>query len=507
MADLLVGGVKQCRDLESFLPEAGVIGQGQAEVAGAHDGHAQVAVETQDLPQVPPQFLYVVADAAHAEFAEVGEVFADLGGVEVKLLRERLGGDCLDAGRIEFVEAAQVDRQPIGRQFRDLIRRLSPLVRPIHKVQCYRKVEWTVALRAAALAALVLLVGQIADAQPATRRLTTIAALRQFPGFYHLQNITLRGEFTDDGTRIMLRADEHDIRVVLGDGVRTTSGPVELRGYLIDVGRLEPADPRVTAVAAGRDTERWPRPGEELFVQATNVMPAAPVTGLTVRALALEPWRYEGQNVTVIGNFRGRNLFGDLPGAPGTERYEFVIRGAEGAIWVTGLRPRGRGFEFEIDRRIDTDKWLEVTGTVVHERGLVSIAATALAVAEAPAVTETSEEPDEPPPPPPPLEVVFSSPTDGEIDVAPGAPVRIQFSRGLNPKTVEGAIRVSYAGAAPKVAPPAFETTYDAASRALTLRFSEPLERFRTVRVEVTDTLRAFDGGIAQPWVVTFTVG
>jgi hypothetical protein len=56
-------------------------------------------------------------------------------------------------------------------------------------------------------------------------------------------------------------------------------------------------------------------------------------------------------------------------------------------------------------------------------------------------------------------------------------------------------------------APPAFETTYDAANRAITLRFKEPLQRFRTVRVEVLDALRAFDGAPAKPWTLTFSVG
>ena len=86
-------------------------------------------------------------------------------------------------------------------------------------------------------------------------------------------------------------------------------------------------------------------------------------------------------------------------------------------------------------------------------------------------------------------------------------PVRVQFSRGLDPKSVAGSIRISYPGAGPDVAPPPFQTTYDAASRALTIRFAQPLERFRTVRVEILDTLKAFDGGAAKPWSLTFTVG
>lgn len=347
-----------------------------------------------------------------------------------------------------------------------------------------------------------------AAAQPGaanTRRLTTIEALRQFPGYYHLQNVVLRGEFAEAGATISLRADDNQIRTVMADGVRTSTGAVEIRGQLIDVGRLEPSDPRAGAPSEGRETERWPRPGEELFVRVTAVTSAQPVIGLSVRTLALEPWRYDGQKVTVVGNFRGRNLFGDLPGAPGRSRYDFVIRGAEGAVWVANIRPRGRGFDLDIDRRVDSDKWLEVTGTLVHERGLVRIDATALTLTKAPQITEATEEPEAPPPPPPPLEVVFSSPTDGEADIPSGDPIRIQFSRGLDPKSLAGAVRISYVGSS--ATPPAFQTTYDAANRAITLRFTQPLEPFRTVRVELLETLRAFDGGIAKPWTVTFSVG
>jgi hypothetical protein len=303
---------------------------------------------------------------------------------------------------------------------------------------------------------------------------------------------------------VTFRADGNDIRVLLADGARASSGPVEIRAQLIDVGRLEPTDPRVTPLAEGRGDAPWPRPGEELVARVTSTVPADPVTALTVRALALEPWRWEGQKVTVSGNFRGRNLFGDLPGAPGESRWDFVIRGAEGAIWVTGERPRGRGFNLDIDRRVDTDAWLEVSGIVVHDRGLVRIQAAQLALAKAPEVAAPVE-PEAPPPPPPPLEVVFSSPTADEVDVSSGAVVRIQFSRGLDPKSLDGAFRVSYLGG--DTTPPAFETTYDAASRAVALRFAEPLARFATVRVDVLDTLRAFDGGAIAGWTLTFSVG
>ena len=353
------------------------------------------------------------------------------------------------------------------------------------------------------------------------RRLATIEALRQFPGFYHLQNVVLRGELVEGGGGLLLRSDTSDVRAVLNEGVSTASGPVEVRGQLIDVGRLEPGDARAGRVArtsldpAG-DGERWPRPGEELLLRVTRVSEAQPVAlaAASVRALALEPWRFEGQQVTVTGNFRGKNLFGDLAGAPGKGRYDFVLRGADGAIWVTGLRPRGRGFDLDVDRRLDTGRWVKVTGTVAQDRGLVLLEATTIEIAEAPEATEPVEEPDAPAAPLVPVDVVFSSPTQGETDVSRTAPIRIQFSRGLDEASLPGGIRASYLGgpaAAPGTPAPSpdgtFKLSYDGATRAVELRFSEPMAPFRTIRVEVLESLKGFDGAPVTPFTLTFSVG
>ena len=73
---------------------------------------------------MPLEIADVVADAADAELAEVGEVLADLRGVQVELLGERLRRDGADARIFERVQAAQVDRQPVGRELGNLIGRL-----------------------------------------------------------------------------------------------------------------------------------------------------------------------------------------------------------------------------------------------------------------------------------------------------------------------------------------------------------------------------------------------
>ncbi len=356
-------------------------------------------------------------------------------------------------------------------------------------------------------AILFLLCANSAEAQSSARRLTTIDALRQFPGYFHLQNVLLRGEFADSDSRVTFRAADEEMRVHLVDGASATSGPVEIRAQMMDIGRLESTDPRVAPVAGGRDAERWPKPGEEFVLFVNGVTSAQPATTPTLRALALEPWRFEGQKVTVVGQFRGRNLLGDLPASPAKGRYDFVVRSADGSAWVTGLRPRTRDVELSVTARVDTGRWVQVSGTVARERGLVLIEGMTFAEAAAPELPTASEEPSAPAVPVLPVEVVFSSPTANETDVPAMTSVRVQFSRGLNPGTLAGQIRVSYLGADPGSTPPAFQHAYDAANRAVEIKFAQPLEPLRTIRVEFLDGLKGFDGAPFTPWTLTFSVG
>src|SRR6185436_9998739 len=101
-----------------------------------------MTIESEDLAEMPAQFLDVVADAAYAELTEVREILANLRRVQMKAFGQRLRRDRLHAARIELVQAAQVYRQAIGRQLGHLIGSLLPLVRPIHKVQCYHHAPW-----------------------------------------------------------------------------------------------------------------------------------------------------------------------------------------------------------------------------------------------------------------------------------------------------------------------------------------------------------------------------
>ena len=226
--------------------------------------------------------------------------------------------------------------------------------------------------------------------QGAARRLATVSSLHQYPAYYHLQNVLLHGEFVENGSQTVLRGGERDITVMLNDQ-RAPTGIVEVRGMLLDIGRLEPGDPRLSRYEGAREPERWPRPGEELVLTVTAVAQTQLATSPTIRGLALQPWRFDGQKVTVVGQFRGRNLFGDLPSAPARSRYDFVLHSVDAAVWVTDLRPRGRGFDLSVDAKVDTGRWLQVSGTVALDRGLVTILGATVAASEAPDIEAPPE--------------------------------------------------------------------------------------------------------------------
>jgi hypothetical protein len=70
------------------------------------------------------------------------------------------------------------------------------------------------------------------------------------------------------------------------------------------------------------------------------------------------------EEATVTGQFRGANLCRDLPAETRRDAADWVLLTPEGAIWVTGRRPAGRGFTLDPAYRGDTSRWLEVAGKV-----------------------------------------------------------------------------------------------------------------------------------------------
>jgi len=239
----------------------------------------------------------------------------------------------------------------------------------------------------------------------------------------------------------------------------------------------------------------------------------------SIRAIVLHPTRYVDEKVTITGQYSGRNLLGDLPDAPARSRYDFVLRSSDAALWVANMRPRlkdanGREFDLALDSRLDTSRWLTVRGTIQRARGLQWLEAEpgTLALAKPPSESPVEDEPIRVPAGPPP-EIVFSAPTDDETDVPLSTTVRIQFSRDLDQTTLKGKIRTRYLESQTvergEPATPAADFTcqYNAAGRVLEIRFAKPLERFRTLKVDLLDGIKGTDGQALKPWTLTFSLG
>ena len=115
----------------------------------------------------------------------------------------------------------------------------------------------------------------------------------------------------------------------------------------------------------------------------------------------------------------------------------------------------------------------------------------------------------------PPPEVIFSDPGEGETDVPLRAPIRLQFSRDMNPESFKGHIRWAFSGAGggnsasnPGETERLPQFKYDGARRSLEIRLDpDDSATFRTIVVELTEGIAATDGAAMKPWQLTFSFG
>lgn len=352
--------------------------------------------------------------------------------------------------------------------------------------------------------------GVAAAMQSSTRIATTAEALIGSSLFYHGKQVVVQHAVSYDETIPRLARTAKPIYVFWKERPSTDTG--EIRGEFWDLGRLEAGDSRFSGYDLLQLVEtalrgRWPARDQVFVLLGATLTRATPPPAPTLRAIALTPDNFEGREVKVVGRFKGRNLYGELPQALGKAKWDFVLQSADGALWVTGVRPRGKGFDLDPGARVDTGRWLEVQGVVERSGQIVYINATAVqeATAQSESVAEVAM-PERPRLPPP--EVIFSAPVPDDDGVDRSAPVRIQFSRDVDPKTIANVVRVTYPDAPPDgPKPPGFTVTYNDPAHAIEVRFAQPLERFQKVRIELLEGVMSLDGQMVKPWTLTFTTG
>ena len=208
-------------------------------------------------------------------------------------------------------------------------------------------------------------------AQPQPRRATTITALRSYPGFYHQQTVLVVGEVKGTVERATIGTEEGAIRLIARELPR--EGKIEARGQLLDIGRMSQDDPRLIPFnllervrAAYQD--RWPKPGEELILILASTRPAAG-RGERDRAAAARGGdgagairRPEGHDRRTVP--RPQPVRRSARGAASNGKSSSCCDRRDAAVWVMGLQPKGKDFNFDPGKRIDTGRWVKVQGTV-----------------------------------------------------------------------------------------------------------------------------------------------
>ncbi len=222
---------------------------------------------------------------------------------------------------------------------------------------------------------------------------------------------------------------------------------------------------------------------------------------LSLEQLVARAGKMDGQLVRVVGKFRGRNLFADLPARSMRTVNDWVIKDSLFAVWVTNRKPKGDGFELDPAIRRDTSRWVEVIGRPTTRNGVVILDAMQVTLTQPP----TAKADAAPPPPPPerpkiPPVIVFSLPLDGESDFDFSGRIIVQFNNDMDEESFKGRVGLRYEGPA-MPGDPGFESmrvSYNSGSKALIVDPGAPILRGRVLDLVLLTGIVDLDG---QPLV------
>jgi hypothetical protein len=217
----------------------------------------------------------------------------------------------------------------------------------------------------------------------------------------------------------------------------------------------------------------------------------------SLQALVTGAGKRDGQTLRVVGQFRGRNLFGDLPVRSQADSADWVIKDDLFAIWVTGRKPKGDGWELDPKLKRDTGKWIEVVGRPETRAGVTYLRAIQVSLTTAPSATAKAQPPAPPPelPPQPPV-VVFALPLDGDAEVPPDSRFRVQFSKDMDGASFEGRVLLRYVGPT-RPGDRSFDAltlSYDEGRRALTVDPGDYLRPGREVELLLLPGIADIEG-------------
>jgi hypothetical protein len=154
-------------------------------------------------------------------------------------------------------------------------------------------------------------------------------------------------------------------------------------------------DPTLPPLPPPQFERGWPRISLTVFEIRDRTNPEGiqkPQGGGMGRRILDEPSAFSGKTARIMGQFRGRNLFGDLPANSARTKDAWVLKDGDTAMWVTGKLPKGDGWKLDLDYKGDTKNWLEVEGKPEVVNGIVHLKASKVFMTRPPA-GERSEQP------------------------------------------------------------------------------------------------------------------
>ncbi len=236
--------------------------------------------------------------------------------------------------------------------------------------------------RLALAAALALFVAPEARAQSTYDRYgevvdVTVQSLADMPSSYDGRAVRVKGTFelgNNIGQRTYVLKDSfvaqvlvYPVREIAGsfeqEALTLTGKQVEITGVFHEARSQSSATTGVGAIAGYIQFWKYTGPPQEIKgdIKAQTV---------SLESLVSSPGRHDGKTVRVYGKFRGKNLYGDLASHSQRDSRDWVLKDDVYAVWVTGRKPKGSGFELDIGLKRDTEKWLQVVGTPETIKGV-----------------------------------------------------------------------------------------------------------------------------------------
>jgi len=307
------------------------------------------------------------------------------------------------------------------------------------------------------------------------------AEITEAPAEFEGQAVRVRGRFEapaanaparlidESGAAVFVTADTEIARLVAVESKGWPGHVIELTGVVRRDATAPAPSPRYAVSFWDFDASGMPT-GPSIAVEVASVK---------LPELVTNPDAVKGRRVRVTGQFRGRNLYGDLPAPSFRHRLDWVLKDERTAVWVTGRAPSGRDFKLDPDAQDDSRTWLEVVGRAVLRDGQVVVRAEKIVLVPTPSAARvktvriaggSNVRPV----------VVFTLPLDGDR-IRSDARFVIQFNKYMDDDSFAGHIVLRYADSP---APGGFATmklAYDDGKRALVIDPGVALEAGRRI--------------------------